>query len=73
MTNWIKETLIAKALPALEDFVNPETSSSFAPSEILLRIKAALVAFWTDLAQEMIVTKLIDYRETKEAIIIPTF
>ncbi|KAJ3368159.1 hypothetical protein HDU91_000791 [Kappamyces sp. JEL0680] len=53
MTNWIKETLIAKALPALEDFVRPDTSNSLGPSEILARIKEALIRFWTDLATEM--------------------
>jgi hypothetical protein len=53
MSNWIKETLIAKALPALEDFVNPETSSSFGSGEILGRIKEALVRFWNELATEM--------------------
>lgn len=66
--------MIAKALPALEDFVNPETSSSFGPSEILLRIKAALIGFWTELAQEMVVRFTIYInRETKELIIILIF
>ena len=59
MTNWIKDTLIAKALPVLEDFINPDAVSSFGPSEILLRIKAALVGFWADLAQEMVVIQFI--------------
>lgn len=57
LTNWIKETLITKALPALEDFVKPENSNSFGSDEIICRIKNALVAFWADLAKEMVHNK----------------
>lgn len=57
MTNWIKETLIAKALSALEDFVNPESTHSFGPSEILGRIREALMRFWEEMALEMMANK----------------
>ncbi|KAJ3323984.1 Vacuolar protein sorting-associated protein 51 [Boothiomyces sp. JEL0866] len=53
MTNWIKETLIAKAIPAFESFLNPETTSSFGIKDILLRIYDALISFWDNLAIEM--------------------
>ena len=53
LTNWIKETLIAHALPILENFVTPEStpSSSFASLE---RIQTTLLSFWKDLGDDMI-------------------
>jgi hypothetical protein len=53
MTNWIKEALIANALPALEDFMNSNSTHSFGSTELLIRIKDALVQFWNDLANQM--------------------
>jgi hypothetical protein len=53
MTNWIKEALIAKALPILEDFINSESTHDFGLMELLVRIKEALVQFWGDLANQM--------------------
>lgn len=57
ITSWMKETLISKALPALEDFLDPNNSSSLEPIEILNRIQAALLRFWEELGQEMINSK----------------
>ncbi|KAJ3274532.1 Vacuolar protein sorting-associated protein 51 [Terramyces sp. JEL0728] len=53
MTNWIKETLIAKAIPAFESFLNPDTTNSFGIKDIMHRIYDALISFWDNLAIEM--------------------
>ena len=57
LTSWIKEALIAKALPVLEviifdqEFVHSE--KSFQNGELLLRMKQAFVKFWEDIQVEM--------------------
>jgi hypothetical protein len=53
MSNWIKEALIANALPALEEFMNSNSTHSFGSTELLIRIKDALVQFWSDLGKQM--------------------
>lgn len=57
LTSWIKEALIAKALPVLEviifyqEFVHSE--KTLQNGELLLRMKKAFVKFWSDIQVEM--------------------
>jgi hypothetical protein len=55
MTNWLKESLISNALISLEDFVNTESAQSFGTSELLIRIKDAMLQFWHEMANRMMV------------------
>ncbi|KAI8921646.1 hypothetical protein BC831DRAFT_476199 [Entophlyctis helioformis] len=54
LTSWIKETLIAHALPILENFVRPESTQQMGNVQgVVERIRDTLLAFWTDIGNDM--------------------
>eukprot|EP00842_Homolaphlyctis_polyrhiza_P005224 jgi/Hompol1/5702/HPOL_004640-RA len=58
LTGWIKETLIAHALPILENFVNPESTQHMGGGieidSIVVRIRDTLLSFWTEIGNDML-------------------
>ncbi|KAL2917658.1 hypothetical protein HK105_202945 [Polyrhizophydium stewartii] len=56
LTGWIKETLIAHALPILENFIQPEATQQIGSNvdAMVSRIRDTMLAFWTDLGNDML-------------------
>ncbi|EGF80463.1 hypothetical protein BATDEDRAFT_88626 [Batrachochytrium dendrobatidis JAM81] len=68
ITSWIKETLIAHALPILENFIFPEPSQQVGSKVdvIAKQIRDTLLVFWTDLGNDMLRETSADLRFSAE-------